>query len=98
MKIILWLIVFLYMKDHAQSCKVNKIPLDWHFSNNVSTFRGERTVFNCTAPHPHPFDFKQCKISLRNKTCNAADTNGTFVKSKPCHKSFQDVIFKKNIQ
>ena len=93
MKFILWLIIFLCIKDHVHCCKVKKIPLDWNFSNNVSTFRGGKTVFNCTAQYP--FDFKQCKISLRNKTCNASDRNGAFVKSRHCDKLFQDVIFKR---
>ena len=93
MKFIFWLIIFLCIKNHAQCCKVNKIPLDWHFSNNITTIRGEKTVFNCTAQYA--FDFKQCRISIRNKTCNASDRNGTFVKLKYCHKLFQDVILKR---
>ena len=32
---------------------------------------------------------------MRNKTCNASDRNGTFVKLRQCDKLFQDVIFKR---
>ena len=93
MKFIFFLIIFLSIKNHAQCCKANKISLDWQHSNNVTTFRGKKTVINCTAQYP--FDFNQCKISLRNKTCNAADRNGTFMKLRQCDKLFQDVIFKR---